>query len=136
MKETKWWLRDDARFKHVTRPYDTDTVKRLRGSVKIEYTLAKNGAEKLWDKLHTKKYVRALGALTGNQAMQQAKAGLDSVYLSGWQVAGDANDSLQMYPDQSLYAVGSVPTIVKRINNTFQRADQIQTMEGREGEID
>ena len=136
MKETKWWLRDDARFKHVTRPYDTDTVKRLRGSVKIEYTLAKNAAEKLWDKLHTKKYVRALGALTGNQAMQQAKAGLDSVYLSGWQVAGDANDSLQMYPDQSLYAVGSVPTIVKRINNTFQRADQIQTMEDREGEID
>ena len=136
MKETKWWLRDDARFKHVTRPYDTNTVKRLRGSVKIEYTLAKNAAEKLWDKLHTKKYVRALGALTGNQAMQQAKAGLDSVYLSGWQVAGDANDSLQMYPDQSLYAVGSVPTIVKRINNTFQRADQIQTMEDREGEID
>ena len=135
MKETKWWLRDDARFKHVTRPYDTDTVKRLRGSVKIEYTLAKNGAEKLWDKLHTKKYVRALGALTGNQAMQQAKAGLDSVYLSGWQVAGDANDSLQMYPDQSLYAVGSVPTVVKRINNTFQRADQIQTMEG-EGGVD
>ena len=134
-KETKWWLRDDARFKHVTRPYDADTVKRLRGSVKIEYTLAKNGAEKLWDKLHTKKYVRALGALTGNQAMQQAKAGLDSVYLSGWQVAGDANDSLQMYPDQSLYAVGSVPTIVKRINNTFQRADQIQTMEG-EGGVD
>ena len=135
MKETKWWLRDGARVKHVTRPYNTDTVKRLRGSVKIEYSLAKIAAEKLWDKLHTKKYVRALGALTGNQAMQQAKAGLDSVYLSGWQVAGDANDSLQMYPDQSLYAVGSVPTIVKRINNTFQRADQIQTMEG-EGAVD
>ena len=134
MKETKWWVRD--RFKHVTRPYSDDDVKRLSGSMKIEYTLAKIGSEKLWNLLHTRKYVSALGALTGNQAMQQAKAGLESVYLSGWQVAGDANDSLQMYPDQSLYAVGSVPTIVKRINNTFMRADQIQTMEDREGEID
>ena len=134
MDKMKWWNRD--RFKSVTRPYSDDDVSRLSGSLKIEYTLAKNGAEKLWDKLHTEKYVSALGALTGNQAMQQAKAGLDSVYLSGWQVAGDANDSLQMYPDQSLYAVGSVPTIVKRINNTFQRADQIQTMEDRQGEID
>jgi isocitrate lyase len=135
MMETKWWLREGARFKHVERPYSTEDVKRLSGSVKIEHTLAKQGAENLWNKLHTQQYVRALGALTGNQAMQQAKAGLDSVYLSGWQVAGDANDSLEMYPDQSLYAVGSVPTIVKRINNTFQRADQIQTMEGT-GEID
>ena len=107
----------------------------MSGSVHIEHTLAQNGASKLWDKLHSKKYVSALGALTGNQAMQQAKAGLDSIYLSGWQVAGDANDSLQMYPDQSLYAVGSVPTVVKRINNTFQRADQIQVMEGNR-EID
>ena len=121
--------------KHIQRPYTTQDVKKLSGSIKIEYTLASNGAAKLWDKFHSRKYVSALGALTGNQAMQQAKAGLDSVYLSGWQVAGDANDSLQMYPDQSLYAVGSVPTIVKRINNTFQRADQIQTMEG-EGDID
>ncbi len=129
MDKMKWWNRD--RFKSVTRPYSDDDVSRLSGSLKIEYTLAKNGAEKLWDKLHTEKYVSALGALTGNQAMQQAKAGLDSVYLSGWQVAGDANDSLQMYPDQSLYAVGSVPTIVKRINNTFIRADQIQRMEDR-----
>jgi len=129
MKETKWWKRD--RQKHIQRPYTTEDVKKLSGSVKIQYTLAQNGAEKLWDKLHTEKYVSALGALTGNQAMQQAKAGLDSVYLSGWQVAGDANDSLQMYPDQSLYAVGSVPTIVKRINNTFIRADQIQRMEDR-----
>ncbi len=135
MIKTKWWLREGARFKHVERPYSSEDVKRLSGSVKIEHTLAKQGAENLWNKLHTKKYVRALGALTGNQAMQQAKAGLDSVYLSGWQVAGDANDSLQMYPDQSLYAVGSVPTVVKRINNTFQRADQIQTMEG-EGDTD
>ena len=134
LKETKWKTRD--RQKHIQRPYTTQDVKKLRGSIQIEYTLASNGAAKLWDKFHSRKYVSALGALTGNQAMQQAKAGLDSVYLSGWQVAGDANDSLQMYPDQSLYAVGSVPTIVKRINNTFQRADQIQTMEDRQGEID
>jgi len=123
------------RWEGIERPYSTNDVKKLSGSVHIEHTLAQNGASKLWDKLHSKKYVSALGALTGNQAMQQAKAGLDAIYLSGWQVAGDANDSLQMYPDQSLYAVGSVPTIVKRINNTFQRADQIQTMEG-EGGVD
>ena len=134
LKETKWRNRD--RQKHIQRPYTTQDVKKLSGSVKIEYTMASNGATKLWEKIYSQKYVSALGALTGNQAMQQAKAGLDSVYLSGWQVAGDANDSLQMYPDQSLYAVGSVPTIVKRINNTFQRADQIQTMEDRQGEID
>ena len=125
----------EPRWMNVERPYSVADVKRLSGSVNIEYTLAKKGAEKLWNQLHHKKYVSALGALTGNQAMQQAKAGLDSIYLSGWQVAGDANDSLQMYPDQSLYAVGSVPTIVKRINNTFQRADQIQVMEGNR-EID
>jgi isocitrate lyase len=134
LKEAKWKNRD--RQKHIQRPYTPQDVKKLSGSIKIEYTLASNGATKLWDKLYSQKYISALGALTGNQAMQQAKAGLDSVYLSGWQVAGDANDSLQMYPDQSLYAVGSVPTIVKRINNTFQRADQIQTMEDRQGEID
>jgi len=121
------------RWEGIKRPYSTNDVKKLSGSVHIEYTLAQNGASKLWDKLHSLKYVSALGALTGNQAMQQAKVGLDAVYLSGWQVAGDANDSLQMYPDQSLYAVGSVPTIVKRINNTFQRADQIQIMEGNHG---
>ena len=121
------------RWEGLERPYSTNDVKKLSGSVHIKYTLAQNGASKLWDKLHSLKYVSALGALTGNQAMQQAKAGLDAVYLSGWQVAGDANDSLEMYPDQSLYAVGSVPTIVKRINNTFQRADQIQIMEGNHG---
>tara|TARA_B100001123_G_scaffold274789_1_gene305786 strand:- start:19842 stop:21038 length:1197 start_codon:yes stop_codon:yes gene_type:complete len=115
--------------------YTPDDVKRLSGSVQIEHTLARLGAEKLRKKMDEQPYVSALGALTGNQAMQQAKAGLDSIYLSGWQVAGDANDSLEMYPDQSLYAVSSVPTIVKRINNTFIRADQIQTMEG-EGDID
>ena len=119
-----------GRWKGIERPYSTNDVKKLRGSVSIQYTLAERGASKLYQKLCNQKYVSALGALTGNQAMQQAKAGLDAVYLSGWQVAGDANDSLQMYPDQSLYAVGSVPTIVKRINNTFQRADQIQHMEG------
>ena len=118
-----------GRWKGIERPYSTNDVKKLRGSVTIQYTLAEMGASKLYQKLCNQKYVSALGALTGNQAMQQAKAGLDAVYLSGWQVAGDANDSLQMYPDQSLYAVGSVPTIVKRINNTFQRADQIQIME-------
>ncbi len=121
----------EGRWDQVERPYTPADVKRLSGSVKVEYTLAKQGAEKLWNKLHYTNYVSALGALTGNQAMQQAKAGLDAIYLSGWQVAADANDSLQMYPDQSLYAVGSVPTVVKRINNTFQRADQIQTMEGK-----
>ena len=120
----------EGRWDQTERPYTPADVKRLSGSVKVEYTLAKMGAEKLWNKLHYTNYVSALGALTGNQAMQQAKAGLDAIYLSGWQVAADANDSLQMYPDQSLYAVGSVPTVVKRINNTFQRADQIQTMEG------
>ena len=119
-----------GRWKGIERPYSTNDVKKLRGSVTIQYTLAETGASKLYQKLCNQKYVSALGALTGNQAMQQAKAGLDAVYLSGWQVAGDANDSLQMYPDQSLYAVGSVPTVVKRINNTFQRADQIQHMEG------
>ncbi len=125
----------EGRWDQTERPYTSADVKRLSGSVKVEYTLAKQGAEKIWNKLHYSKYVSALGALTGNQAMQQAKAGLDAIYLSGWQVAADANDSLQMYPDQSLYAVGSVPTVVKRINNTFQRADQIQTMEG-EGDTD
>ena len=128
-------MKDTNRWEGVTRPYTPEDVTRLSGSVKIEHTLAKRGAEKLWLKLNSLPYVSALGALTGNQAMQQAKAGLDSVYLSGWQVAGDANDSMEMYPDQSLYAANSVPIIVKRINNTFIRADQIQTMEG-EGDID
>ena len=128
-------MSQENRWEGVIRPYTQEDVELLSGSIKIEYTIAKNGAEKLWRKLNTQPYVSALGALTGNQAMQQAKAGLESVYLSGWQVAGDANDSLEMYPDQSLYAANSVPIVVKRINNTFQRADQIQTMEG-EGDID
>ena len=125
------------RWDNIKRPYTQEDVDRLGGSLKIEYTLAKTGADKLWKRLHSKhsNYVNALGALTGNQALQQAKAGLKSVYLSGWQVAGDANDSLEMYPDQSLYATSSVPTVIKKINNTFIRADQIQTMEGT-GDID
>ena len=122
----------ENRWDGIKRPYTEDDVARLGGSLKIEYTLAQTGAEKLWNKFYSQDYVSALGALTGNQAMQQAKAGLDSVYLSGWQVAGDANDSLEMYPDQSLYAANSVPIVVKRINNTFIRADQIQTMEEAE----
>ena len=128
-------MSQENRWEGIIRPYTDEDVERLSGSIKIEYTLAKKGAEKLWRKLNTQPYVSALGALTGNQAMQQAKAGLDSVYLSGWQVAGDANDSMEMYPDQSLYAANSVPIVVKRINNTFHRADQIQTMEG-EGDTD
>ena len=125
------------RWDNITRPYTQEDVDRWGGSLKIDYTLAKTGADKLWKRLHSKhsNYVNALGALTGNQALQQAKAGLKSVYLSGWQVAGDANDSLEMYPDQSLYATSSVPTVIKKINNTFIRADQIQTMEGT-GDID
>jgi len=104
---------------------------RLRGSVQVEHTLAKRGAEKLWDLMHTEPFVNALGALTGNQAMQQVKAGLKAIYLSGWQVAGDANMAGEMYPDQSLYPVNSVPMVVKRINNTLTRADQIQWSEGK-----
>jgi isocitrate lyase len=106
---------------------------RLRGSVPIEHTLARLGAEKLWKLVNERPYVNSLGALTGNQAVQQVRAGVPAIYLSGWQVAADANDSLHMYPDQSLYAVSSVPTVVKRINNALLRADQIQTMEGKSG---
>jgi isocitrate lyase len=117
----------------VKRGYSAEDVVRLRGSVQIEHTLAKNGAEKLWKLCNEKPYVNSLGALTGNQAMQQVRAGVPAIYLSGWQVAADANDSLSMYPDQSLYAVSSVPTVVKRVNNALLRADQIQTMEAADG---
>ncbi len=122
---------ENPRLKGVKRPYSAEDVVRLRGSLQIEYTLARRGAEKLWQLCTTEPYVNTLGALTGNQAMQQVKAGLKAIYLSGWQVAGDANDSLQMYPDQSLYAVSSVPTVVRRINNTFRRADQLHWAEGK-----
>lgn len=121
---------ENPRWKGVTRGYSAADVVRLRGSLRIEYTLAKTGAEKLWKRLHTEPYINALGSLTGNQAMQMAKAGLKAIYLSGWQVAGDANSAGQMYPDQSLYPVDSVPTVVRKINNTFQRADQIYHAEG------
>ncbi|MGE1130062.1 isocitrate lyase [Bacillus wiedmannii] len=120
----------DTRWKGITRPYSAEDVIRLRGSIDIEHTLARRGAEKLWSSLHTEDYINALGALTGNQAMQQVKAGLKAIYLSGWQVAADANLSGHMYPDQSLYPANSVPAVVKRINQTLQRADQIQHMEG------
>jgi isocitrate lyase len=121
---------NSSRWDDVVRPYSQEDVKRLSGTANIKYTLAEDGSNKLWDKLNNLPYVSALGALTGNQALQQAKAGLDAVYLSGWQVAADANSSDEMYPDQSLYNTESVPNVIKKINNTFIRADQIQTMEG------
>ena len=126
---------ENPRWKGIKRGYSAEDVIRLRGSLKIEYTLARTGAEKLWKMMGDRPFVNSLGALTGNQAMQQVKAGVPAVYLSGWQVAADANDSLSMYPDQSLYAVSSVPTVVKRINNALARQDQIQTMEGK-GDVD
>ena len=119
------------RWAGIKRDYTTADVERLRGSVKIEYTLAEMGAKRLWEMLHTKPYVHTLGAFTGNQAMQMVKAGIEAIYLSGWQVAADANLAGQMYPDQSLYPANSVPAVVKRINQAFQRADQIQHMEGK-----
>jgi isocitrate/methylisocitrate lyase len=121
------------RWKGITRPYTADDVIRLRGSIQIQHTLAEKGAERLWHLLHSESYVAALGALTGNQAVQQVQAGLKAIYLSGWQVAADANNAGQMYPDQSLYPADSVPHVVRKINNAFQRADQIQHAEGRTG---
>jgi isocitrate lyase len=120
----------NPRWHGITRPYTPMDVLRLRGSVAIEHTLARMGAERLWHLLQDEPYVAALGALTGNQAVQQVKAGLKAIYLSGWQVAADANLAGQMYPDQSLYPANSVPAVVKRINQALQRADQIQTAEG------
>lgn len=131
--EESWEL--EQRWNGVERPYSAEEVLRLRGSIDIEHTLAKRGSQKLWDLLHTQDYVHALGALTGNQAIQQVKAGLKAIYLSGWQVAADANLSGHMYPDQSLYPANSVPHVVKRINQALQRADQIQYLEGSE-EVD
>jgi isocitrate lyase len=126
---TNSWDRDE-RWTGITRPYSAEDVIKLRGSIDIEHTLAKRGAEKLWKYLHEEDFVRALGALTGNQAVQQVKAGLKAIYLSGWQVAADANLAGQMYPDQSLYPANSVPSVVKRINQALQRADQIHHLEG------
>lgn len=125
----------NPRWKNITRPYSAEEVIKLRGSLDIEYTIARRGAEKLWNKLNNQAYVGALGALTGNQAVQEIQAGLEAIYLSGWQVAADANLAGQMYPDQSLYPANSVPMVVRRINNAFQRRDQIQSVSG-EGNID
>ena len=136
--EQQW--KQDPRWAGVQRGYGAAEVVRLPGSVVAEHTLARRGAERLWRDLHSEPFVNSLGALTGNQAMQQVKAGLKAIYLSGWQVAGDANLAGEMYPDQSLYPANSVPSVVKRINNTLTRADQIQWMEGKnpgdEGYID
>ncbi|NWG17262.1 MAG: isocitrate lyase [Chloroflexi bacterium] len=121
------------RWKGITREYTADNVVRLRGSVHIEYSLAQMGAEQLWDLLNREPYVAALGAITGTQAVQMVAAGLKAIYVSGWQVAGDMNTSLQTYPDQSLYPVDSGPTLVRRINNALLRADQIQHLEGKKG---
>lgn len=131
--EQNW--KNEERWKGITRPYTAEEVIKLRGSLDIEYTLAKRGSEKLWNLINTEDFINALGALTGNQAMQQVKAGLKAIYLSGWQVAADANMSGHMYPDQSLYPANSVPQVVKRINQALQRADQIHYLEGKE-EID
>ncbi len=125
----KEWA-SNPRWKGIQRGYSAADVVRLRGSFPIEHTLARRGAEKLWDVLHSEPYVNSLGALTGGQAMQQVKAGVKAIYLSGWQVAADNNGYAAMYPDQSLYPVDSVPTVVERINNTFRRADEIQHAKG------
>src|SRR6185437_9963395 len=126
---------ENPRWKGIRRAYAADDVVRLRGSLPIEHTLARRGAEKLWRLVNDEPFVNTLGALTGNQALQQVKAGLKAIYLSGWQVAADANVAGEMYPDQSLYPVNSVPSVVRRINSTFIRADQIQHMEDN-GDID
>jgi isocitrate lyase len=120
----------DARWNGITRPYTADDVMRLRGSVAIEHTLARLGAERLWELLQTEPFVAGLGAVTGNQAVQQVRAGLQAIYVSGWQVAADANLAGATYPDQSLYPANSVPSLVKRINAALQRADQIESSEG------
>ena len=126
--EREW--NENPRWAGVQRPYSAADVVRLRGTKRIEHTLARDGAEKLWRLMEETPYVNALGALTGNQAMQQVKAGLKAIYLSGWQVAGDANLAGEMYPDQSLYPANSVPAVVERINNTLRRADELRHAEG------
>src|ERR1051326_8270928 len=123
----------NPRWDGVTRPYSPEDVEKLRGSVHIEHTLARLGAERLWELLQERPYVAALGAMTGNQAVQQVKAGLQAIYVSGWQVAADANDAGQMYPDQSLYPADSVPNLCRRINQALTRADQIHHSEGKNG---
>jgi isocitrate lyase len=129
--ENQW--RSNPRWQGSTRPYKAEDVIRLRGTVQVEHTLARMGAERLWDLLHEESYVAALGAMTGNQAIQQVEAGLQAIYVSGWQVAADANNSGQMYPDQSLYPADSVPNLVRKINQALMRADQIHHAEGKNG---
>jgi isocitrate lyase len=121
----------DSRFDGIERPYSSEDVDRLRGTIEIEHTLARRGAAKLWELLHREDFVAALGALTGNQAVQQVRAGLKAIYLSGWQVAADANLAGQMYPDQSLYPANSAPAVIRRINNALLRADQIDHADGK-----
>ncbi|HXZ33634.1 MAG TPA: isocitrate lyase [Terriglobales bacterium] len=125
--------KSNSRWEGITRPYSWQDVERLRGSIQVEYTLAKLGAERLWQLLHSGSYVAALGAMTGNQAVQQVRAGLNAIYVSGWQVAADANDAGQMYPDQSLYPANSVPNLCRRINQALMRADQVHHSEGKNG---
>ncbi len=122
---------ENPRWEAIIRPFAAADVLRLRGSVKIEHTLAKIGAERLWNLMKTTDYVKALGALTGGQAIQQVQAGLPAIYCSGWQVAADANIAGQVYPDQSLYPANSVPELVRRLNNAFRRTDEIYTAEGK-----
>ncbi len=129
--ENQW--RSNPRWHGITRSYKAEDVIRLRGTVQVEHTLARLGAQRLWDLLHQESYVAALGAMTGNQAIQQVEAGLQAIYVSGWQVAADANNSGQMYPDQSLYPADSVPNLVRRINQALMRADQIHHAEGKNG---
>ncbi|HMS79683.1 MAG TPA: isocitrate lyase [Burkholderiaceae bacterium] len=129
-KLQKEWS-DSPRWRGIKRGYTAEDVVKLRGSVMVEHTLARRGSEKLWKLINEEPFVNSLGALTGNQAMQQVKAGLKAIYLSGWQVAGDANLAGEMYPDQSLYPINSVPSVVKKINNALTRCDQIQWMEGK-----
>ncbi|KQT87926.1 isocitrate lyase [Aurantimonas sp. Leaf443] len=121
----------EGRFDNVSRDYTVEDVKRLRGSVQIRYTLAENGANRLWQLIHSEDFVNSLGAMTGNQAMQQVRAGLKAIYLSGWQVAADSNTASSMYPDQSLYPANAAPELCRRINRTLQRADQIEHAEGK-----
>ncbi len=135
IEELKQEWATDPRWQGIYRSYSAEDVDRLRGTFQHDHTIARMGAERLWHLLHTEKFIRALGALTGNQAVEMVQAGLPAIYLSGWQVAGDANDAYTMYPDQSLYPVTSVPTVLRKINNALIRADQIQHMEGRDGEV-
>jgi isocitrate lyase len=129
---TSTW-KTDPRWSGIERPYTAQDVDRLRGTIHIEHSLARHGAERLWEQMNHEPYVNALGAMTGNQAMQMVQAGLQAIYVSGWQVAGDANTAGQIYPDQSLYPCDSVPNLVRRINNALLRADQIWHQEGRNG---